>query len=95
MSPKRDAGAFCFMDRSLRRYYAEKARRRARQILSLWQSRSNGRFDYDARQVGMMAHTPAPCSCPMCGNPRRHFRQRTRQEKVAVERELAEMEEML
>ena len=25
-----------------------------------------------AKTVGKMAHTKTPCSCPMCGNPRRH-----------------------
>ncbi|CAH2801603.1 MAG: hypothetical protein CBARDMAM_4422 [uncultured Caballeronia sp.] len=28
-----------------------------------------------------MIDTPAPCSCWMCGNPRRYFRERTIQER--------------
>ena len=27
--------------------------------------------------------TPTPCSCVWCGNPRRHFGERTRQERAA------------
>lgn len=30
--------------------------------------------------VGALATTPVPCSCPMCGNPRKYFGQRTIQE---------------
>ena len=31
----------------------------------------------------MRIHTRVPCSCPMCGNPRRHFGSKTMQEKRA------------
>lgn len=82
------------MDRARRRYYEERAKKRARYILNLWRRRSNGRFDYDERRVGMMAVTPAPCSCPFCGNPRRHFGWRTRQEQIAEERTILELEEV-
>lgn len=34
----------------------------------------------DPRHVGMVAHTPKTCSCPCCGNPRKHFGLKTRQE---------------
>lgn len=30
--------------------------------------------------IGALATTPAPCSCPACGNPRKHFGTRTIQE---------------
>lgn len=40
-----------------------------------------------ARAAGRLATTPCPCSCWMCGNPRRHFGNtalaRTRQEQAA------------
>ena len=29
------------------------------------------------RRIGMALQTPAPCSCPMCGNARKHFHART------------------
>ncbi len=38
----------------------------------------------DGKHVGVVASTHGkPCSCPMCGNPRRHFHEKTRQEIVA------------
>ena len=30
-------------------------------------------------------HTPASCSCPMCGNPRKWFGERTVQERRAMQ----------
>jgi len=36
------------------------------------------------RTVGLVATTPQPCSCPMCGNPRRHFGKPTMQERRAT-----------
>lgn len=35
-----------------------------------------------ARQQGIAVNTPRPCSCWMCGNARRHFGYRTRQEEL-------------
>ena len=37
----------------------------------------------DRRMMGIYAKTPVICSCPWCGNPRRHFRTETRQEITA------------
>lgn len=33
-----------------------------------------------AKQLGKIVHTPALCSCYMCGNPRRYDKERTIQE---------------
>lgn len=33
------------------------------------------------RQLGIVAQTPAVCSCWMCGNPRKFFSELTMQEK--------------
>jgi len=33
------------------------------------------------KSVGKALHTPAMCSCPMCGNPRKYFGERTIQER--------------
>jgi hypothetical protein len=38
-------------------------------------------FTATARQRGMMARTPKLCSRYCCGNPRRHFGERTVQER--------------
>ena len=34
-----------------------------------------------AARLGKLAKTPVPCSCPMCGNPRRYFGQETLSER--------------
>ena len=40
------------------------------------------RFDLESpRMVGKKAHTPAMCSCHMCGNPRKYWKEKTIQEK--------------
>jgi len=36
-------------------------------------------------RLGMVVTTPTLCSCWMCGNPRKYFGQRTRQEIIAGE----------
>lgn len=33
------------------------------------------------KQRGKVAHTPQACSCHMCGNPRKHFKDVTVQER--------------
>jgi len=37
--------------------------------------------DASPRMIGIKAHTPALCSCWMCGNPRKYFNEKTIQEK--------------
>lgn len=42
------------------------------------------RFSYDKpddRLIGIFAKTPAKCSCHMCGNPRKHWKELTIQER--------------
>lgn len=42
-------------------------------------------------QIGIRAHSPAICSCHMCGNPRKHFKQRTIQELRFLESQKIEI----
>lgn len=37
----------------------------------------------DEAQVGVRAHSPKKCSCYMCGNPRKYWKDKTMQEKRA------------
>jgi hypothetical protein len=37
------------------------------------------------RQLGRLAHARQLCSCWMCGNPRRHLRERSLQERRAFQ----------
>lgn len=60
------------MSRAIRRHHAARLKRARRFYF--------GRdFRNDPHGLGMVLHTPTPCSCWMCGNPRRHVG-RTRQE---------------
>ena len=67
-------------DRSYRRAEEVKAKRRAVKVLK-------DSWDYDPedinpRNIGKIASTHGkPCSCYMCGNPRRHFKEPTIQER--------------
>lgn len=65
-------------------YRREGGLRRARRVLRIWRARGGSRQFYDdyVRIAGRMLHTRTPCSCPMCGNPRRHFGKVTRQEML-------------
>lgn len=43
--------------------------------------------------LGLALNNPARCSCPVCGNPRRHFGELTIQEKkrrINIEQELVD-----
>ena len=37
-------------------------------------------YNQDPKRIGALTTTPTPCSCYMCGNPRKHFGALTRQE---------------
>lgn len=59
--------------RAQRRHHYNRLKKR-RQKLHYW-----SRYDdnWAKRQLGMAVNTPCNCSCPMCGNPRRHFGDKT------------------
>ena len=60
--------------RALRRHHENRMKRRVEKHYSEHAPRS-------ARATGKRAQTRQPCSCWMCGNPRRHFGERTLQER--------------
>ena len=37
--------------------------------------------DWDSKSIGLKSHTPCRCSCSMCGNPRKYYKDKTIQEK--------------
>ena len=63
--------------------------KRARRVLRVW--RGSWGIRPDAREYlkdggdceHHLIHTRVPCSCMMCGNPRRNFGERTLQERKA------------
>jgi hypothetical protein len=59
--------------RGIRRHHEERVKARVR-------SYYGGYAVGDPRSVGRIAHTRRLCSCWMCGNPRRYWKQATFQE---------------
>ncbi|GAK58658.1 hypothetical protein U27_05632 [Candidatus Vecturithrix granuli] len=73
--------------RAIRRHHRERLKKKRR-----WHF---GRILTEDEQ-GKVVDTPTPCSCSLCGNPRRHFHELTVQERrIAFEqgvlRELARL----
>ena len=65
------------MDMKMRRYHEKRSKARVRKILA------RDGFDITPEIVGLWASTHGkPCSCILCGNPRRYCGERTRQEKI-------------
>ena len=62
--------------RSIRRHHRERIYRKRKKKCQVWWG-----CDHDEVFYKMMINTPTPCSCFMCGNPRRHFGERTLQER--------------
>ena len=68
---------------------------RARRLLRVWRGRHGSYSVYadSGRIAQRLLYTRVPCSCVMCGNPRRHFGQKTRQELLAEEEQVFESKE--
>jgi hypothetical protein len=62
--------------RNLRRHHARRLKRKRRRY---W-----GRSLVSQRDAGIVAKTPKPCSCWMCGNPRRYSGEPTLQERKSA-----------
>lgn len=66
-------------NRAFRRHHAARIKQRVEKYYG-------GAHADDPRRLGRLAHTRTPCSCWMCGNPRRHTGERTLQERRAEHR---------
>lgn len=62
--------------RALRRAQRARLKQRRKRYL-IWCNR----FARPEARLGSYIDTPTPCSCWMCGNPRRYFHERTIQER--------------
>lgn len=60
------------MDRALRRHHVKRLIEKRRQH-RMWR--------HVGADIRKAANTPTPCSCWMCGNPRKYFKQKTYQEQ--------------
>lgn len=62
---------------------------KARRVIRIWRSVAGGRdnesYEDGSQLEKRMIRTRVRCSCPMCGNPRRYSRERTRQELIAMD----------
>jgi hypothetical protein len=80
----------------------EQGEKRARRVLKVWracQRKSAQQWERDRLKEGglefqVLRFTRARCSCSGCGNPRRHWGERTRQEVQADDAMRAEMEDV-
>lgn len=68
-------------DRAYRREAERNKKRKVRTILERWWKTGTGVPEITEYDIGRLAHATTPCSGPCCGNPRKHFGQRTVQEK--------------
>lgn len=71
-------------------------RKRAIRRHHRWRLKKNRKNYYGGNYEGReskLIDTPTPCSCPMCGNPRRWWNELTKQEKLDAVRCREEMEE--
>jgi len=59
--------------RSLRRHHAKRLKKKRRDY----------RTAFNERNLVKVVNTPKPCSCFMCGNPRRYYGEKTIQEQKA------------
>ena len=59
-----------------RRHQEEKKKRKVVRNYDKWWWQ-----DETPRMIGIKAHTPALCSCQMCGNPRKYWKEKTIQER--------------
>ena len=66
------------MQRALRRHHT--ARLKAVRADRHWGRSLKG----DAKALGKAVNTPCSCSCWLCGNPRRHLKERTLAERRAA-----------
>ena len=73
--------------------------KRARRVLRIWRQRHAwleqrypGTYVDDGEIARRMIHTRVPCSCSMCGNPRRRWNEKTVQERRADAALIAELE---
>ena len=67
-------------DRAYRRQQEHKRKKQcAKVIKQIWHEPDLAK---DEKRIGKMAHVRGICACRMCGNPRKYFKEETKQEKI-------------
>ena len=68
--------------RAQRRHDANRMEARARKVVRRWTLDDTPRLQFDEKaHARRMRDNLKPCSCPMCGNPRRYWHEPTIQER--------------
>jgi hypothetical protein len=67
---------------SLRRHHYNRLKSK-RENLHYWGRGYNDSSSWCKASLGIAVNTPKNCSCYMCGNPRKHWKEVTRQELKA------------
>lgn len=69
-------------DRAYRRSMEQRQKRRVKKYIKETWGEGNKMYE-DPKRVGKQSHVHGICSCHMCGNPRKYFNQKTKQEVIA------------
>jgi len=67
--------------RGIRRHHLQRLKKARAFDHAIGESRQG-----DSVALGRHVNTPAKCSCWMCGNPRRYFDEKSRQERIQDEK---------
>jgi hypothetical protein len=70
------------MNKYQRRQIGIKKARKVLRVLRAYNPRHRDFYRDGGEYEHRLIKTRVPCSCPMCGNPRRHFKKLTRQEEI-------------
>ncbi len=73
--------------KQFRRFQERKKKNWAKKILKLL-VHDIPNYIISDKEIGRRAHTPQPCSCDMCGNPRHHKSSKKDQLTIQEKREL-------
>lgn len=69
-------------NKEFRRFQEKKKKNWAKKLLKiLFHDIPN--YIISAKEIGRRAHTPQPCSCNMCGNPRKHCK--SKKDKLTIQ----------
>ncbi len=69
------------LSRALRRHHRERLKKTRQDYWGHRPMAYQPERNWHPRSLGILTRTPHPCSCPMCGNPRRCFGERSIQER--------------
>ena len=78
--------------RALRRFHKQRIEKKRRKYLVV-ESQIEANLNHEG--VKLILKTPTPCSCWMCGNPRKYHKEKTIQELKANEKFQSDMKNLV